>query len=191
MRTYFVNAPYSVAVITMSLFITMKEEYHESEYYFEPFNKLLYIHQTTRGTVEFLTVYTEFSMYICLNVTCFETFYMIRSSVNNTLSRTESNRLIYYYLICFLVPLSIPLYCYLEHKEYILFHMMEQRFYSGFNFQDETQYYMETFGLFEIIIKTVTFCFFLGSCYYIWRNYRDIRNLNMRIHTVKKSGLDR
>jgi hypothetical protein len=182
---------YGAVVFTMYLFITLKDDVQYFKRYWGVRNKLIYINERSGGLMAILVLYTEFSMYICLNVTCFETFYMIRSSVNNTLSRRESKRLIFYYLICFLVPISIPLYYHLEHYDHILWLIMEQRFYSGFNFQYETQYYMETFGLFEIIIKTITFCFFLGSCYYIWRYYRDIRNLNMRIHTVKKSRLDR
>jgi hypothetical protein len=66
-----------------------------------------------------------------------------------------------------------------------------QRIFSGRNFDWTTESYMESFGLFEIIIKTITFSFFVGACIFIWKNLKTVRSLDMGVHNAKKSKFDK
>jgi hypothetical protein len=63
----------------------------------------------------------------------------------------------------------------------------KQRLSPGLNFDEQTENFMTTFGRFEILIKTITFGLFLGSCFYIWRSDRGLRNLKVKVLGPQKS----
>jgi hypothetical protein len=58
----------------------------------------------------------------------------------------------------------------------------KQRSIPGLHFAHRTEDFVKSFGLFEIIIKTVTLGFFLGSIFYIWWSDRELRILKVHVH---------
>jgi hypothetical protein len=100
----------------------------------------------------------------------------------------------YYYWFAYLLPILIPILltitCFLSDNEDFLqisweavFH---QRIVQSFHFSKDSENFYKAFGLFEIIIKSLTLSFFLGTLFYFWKSDQELRNLNVQVHRPSK-----
>jgi hypothetical protein len=70
----------------------------------------------------------------------------------------------------------------------IAWNVIRQRLVPGSHFEERTAEYLKTWGLFEITIKTLTLCFFLGSLFYIWKSDRELKNLQVKVNEGQESN---
>ncbi len=121
--------------------------------------------------------------------------HLFRSCSNGQLSGGNPDRLKYYYLVGYLLPIVIPVgfatFC-LSFKNFEFLYgtwviVAKQRSIPGLHFALRTEDFVKTFGLFEIIIKLVTLGFFVGSIFYIWKTGRVLRELKVQIHAPPES----
>jgi hypothetical protein len=121
---------------------------------------------------------------------------IFRSCSNGQLSGGNPNRLKYYYLVAYLLPLIIPAgfatVCYFyENSDFLLdiwVIVAKQRSVPGMHFAFRTEDFMSTFGLFEIVIKMLTLSFFLGSIFYIWKSYQELKIIDVQVHRSQGSN---
>jgi hypothetical protein len=163
-----------------------------------------------------IIIYTEFSLYFWLNITFFEVFYTLkwvlrkylssifkekkhflcRSCSNGRISGGNPKRLKYYYLVAYLLPIIIPIgfaiFCFLfKNFDFLLniwIIVAKQRSVPGFHFARRTEDFTKTFGLFEIMIKSITLGFFFGSIFYIWKSDQELTKLNVQVHRSRTSN---
>ncbi len=121
---------------------------------------------------------------------------LCRSCSNGRLSGGNPNRLKYYYLIAYLLPIIIPAgfatFClFFEDFDFLLdtwVIVAKQRSVPGLHFALRTEDFMRTFGLFEIVIKLLTLGFFLGSIFYIWKSDQELRSIDVQVHRPQESN---
>jgi hypothetical protein len=102
----------------------------------------------------------------------------------------------YYYLVAYLLPIIIPVGFATFYYFYEDFHFLvdiwmsvaKQRSVPGLHFARRTKVFMGTFGLFEIIIKSVTLGFFLGSIFYIWKSDQELKSVDVQVHMPRLSN---
>jgi hypothetical protein len=119
-----------------------------------------------------------------------------RSTSNGRLSGGNANRLKYYYLVAYLLPIIIPagfaIFCYSFEDFDFLFDIWvivaQQRSIPGYHFTLRTEDFMRTFGLFEIVIKMLTLGFFLGSIFYIWKADQELKSVDVQVHRPQESN---
>ncbi len=66
-----------------------------------------------------------------------------------------------------------------------------QRLLHMGHFADSSKNFYKIFGLFEIIIKLLTLCFFLATLFYFWKSDRTLRNLNVRVRRSSEYEWDK
>ncbi len=119
-----------------------------------------------------------------------------RSCANGRLSGGNPNRLKYYYLVAYLLPIIIPAgfatFCFFFEDFDFLFNIWiiiaKQRSVPGLHFARRTEEFMKTFGLFEIVIKSVTLGFFVGSIFYFWKSDQELRSVDVQVHRPRESN---
>jgi ABC-type microcin C transport system permease subunit YejB len=66
--------------------------------------------------------------------------------------------------------------------------VLVQRMFHRFHFADYSENFYKSFGLFEIIIKSLTVSFFLGTLFYFWRSGRELQSFNAGVHRPAESN---
>jgi hypothetical protein len=123
-------------------------------------------------------------------------YFHSRSTSNGRLSGGNPKRLKYYYWFAYLLPIIAPIIfvvtCYFSDNWEFFIDSVEavvmQRMIHSFHFASGSEKFYKTFGLFEIIIKSITLCFFLGTLFYFWKSDQEIRNLNVGVHPPTESN---
>jgi hypothetical protein len=119
-----------------------------------------------------------------------------RSTSNGRLSAGNPKRLKYYNWIAYLLPIITPIIffvtCYFsDNMEFFLQSLgavSEQRLVHYFHFAEESESFYKTFGLFEIIIKSITLSFFVGTLFYFWKSDQELRSLDVGVHRPAESN---
>jgi hypothetical protein len=60
--------------------------------------------------------------------------------------------------------------------------VFQQRMFHSFHFADRSENFYKSFGLFEIIIKSMTLSFFVGTLFYFWKSDQELRSFNVGVH---------
>lgn len=101
-------------------------------------------------------------------------------------SKSETKRLLFYSLICILLPLLILglflIFSYQRTQEISQTYIQSGRF-GLFDMHYDEKFYRDikiSTGA-ELVIKTITFFLFLGSCFMIWRKTRDFETGELRV----------
>jgi hypothetical protein len=68
-----------------------------------------------------------------------------------------------------------------------LFAVLWQRLDHNFHFADDSENFYKSFGLFEIMIKSITLSFFLGTIFYFWRSDQELQSFNVGVHRPAES----
>jgi hypothetical protein len=99
-------------------------------------------------------------------------------------------------LVANLLPIIIPAcfatFCYFYDRNFYFLGIWgivaKYRSIPGVHFAHRTGDFMETFGLFEIVIKLLTLGFFLGSIFYIWKSDQELRSVDVQVHRPQESN---
>jgi hypothetical protein len=167
---------------------------YSSAIYLIKFTKIELKGTNMQYLISLIFYFTEYLIYICLNVLAFKILYMI-SSQGGLSRKSKSKRMIAYILIGIILPIIVVvllLYFWFFNILHIayLYYVVNKSGHS-YNFHEDYENLKHSTYLPELIIKTVTFFFFIGSWFLIWRNSRNLRNLRAGVHTAKKSISER
>jgi hypothetical protein len=95
------------------------------------------------------------------------------------------------YLLPIIIPVGFAAFCYFSENFHFILEtwvdVAKQRTIPSLHFAYETEVFMRSFGLFEIIIKLLTLVFFLGSIFYVWRSDRKLKNLKVHVKAPSES----
>ncbi len=112
------------------------------------------------------------------------------------MSGGNPKRLKYYYLIAYVLPIIAQIIfsvtCIFSDNEEFFEKswkaVLDQRMIHSFHFTYNSENFYKTFGLFEIIIKSLTLSFFLGTLFYFWKSDQELQSLNMGVHRSAESN---
>ncbi len=126
-------------------------------------------------------------------------FKNFRSCTIGRLFGGSHRRLFYYRIICFLLPFTVFIPTLFlknindifndKNGMYVAF--LYQKLHPRLNFDERNKIYYQTFGLFEMTVKTVIFCLYLGCCYNLWRSSKNLEFLQIGVHLVKPPRSER
>lgn len=107
------------------------------------------------------------------------------SSSRNPLQSTTSDNFKKYLIVCTILPLILAVIFSMNLNLSLLISILMQRRYPQSTFGYYTKQYMTWVGLFEMIVKAVTFSFFLGAFILIKKQEKILQNMNVQMNKPK------
>lgn len=112
-------------------------------------------------------------------------------SSRNILQAMNAQHFKKYFLICTILPFILSIYILSELGEISIESLIKQRYSPAPIFEKETVGYMKLVGIVEIVVKTVTLLFFIGSFIKMKRQENDLTDAGVQVVRPKNSKCER
>lgn len=114
------------------------------------------------------------------------------SSSKNPLKCLKSHYFKKYLLFCTIMPISVMiLFATMMYFSVIYAYLPVQRVNPRAIFDKDTKEYMKSMGLFEIVVKTTTFFFFIGAFIAHKRQQNELKRLSVEVIHRKLTNFQR